>query len=812
MNEWRMVTTVAKPRWLAGILAAITLAQGAVPAQGQTAPSAGAPTPPAQITPDSLTDADVVRSIEHGIDFLIANMDEKFKSIQTVPEKNRGDTKIIGDPGELMLEAYALLHVGADLKDPRLAVHTPRMESLADLLVRLDSDATYTTALQTLALAQLPQTAEVKAALVRNATKVINGRGRLGGYTYSLTKDKEHQDGSNSQYALLSVWAAADADWDFKPPASFWRGTNEFWRQYQKSDGGWGYGGLTTEAAIAQQPSTASMTTAGLASLFVCDEFLNTIPRLVPRDDPAIDSGLAAMIASFDPNSQNFYYLYGVERVGLACGLKFFGRDDWYREIAVNVLKRQEANGSYDSVFAGASQVVSTCYAILLLARGRAPVLMNKLQYNGLWNARPRDSANVHAYLAKKLERHTNWQVVPLDVSPRQWMDAPVLMIAGSKDPDFTLDDVAKFKQFVDAGGMIFSVSDGASQEFTNAMQKYAVQMLDTQPGAGQPSAFRELSPDHPLFNIDGRMANPPKLMGVSNGVRELWIHCPEDFGAIWQSKDFSHSEPWDLPQALYAYATGKGELRSKLQTLSVPVPKKKPSRRAIVAELSFQGNWNPEPGAWPRLAQLMAIDGSMQLTVTPVPTASLEKMTEMPALAHLGGTGKLVLTDDEKKNVKAYVMRGGLLFVEAMGGDPDFAASAKDLLKELFPEAQLKVFPANYALVTGSFAADASKITEVKYRRAWELQHGRLTQPRLEYLKIDNRVGVIFSAEDLTSGLLGTNTWGIGGYSSESSIALGRNIVLYAQRNLPHPPATRPVTAADHPAAAADHPAAAAK
>ena len=118
------------------------------------------------------------------------------------------------------------------------------------------------------------------------------------------------------------------------------------------------------------------------------------------------------------------YALYGVERVGLASGFKQFGRHDWYRELAEDAVIQQGANGSWGS------GVVDTSYALLFLARGRHPILMNKLRFDRrgdaavqYWSNRPRDLSNAARFAARQLERPINWQVVSVDNPWTDWMD-----------------------------------------------------------------------------------------------------------------------------------------------------------------------------------------------------------------------------------------------------------------------------------------------------------------------------------------------------------------------------------------------------
>jgi hypothetical protein len=729
-------------------------------------------------SPDTLTDAHVLAAMERGLKLLIKDLDKKLAEIKEIPADERFDPKKGRDYGELMLVAYALLHVGNDLKDERLQFHTPRVTALIDVLTRVDSEATYTTSLQALALAQLPQTQEVKRAMGRTAAKLNEGRGKAGGYSYGLTRGNDVYDQSNSQYGLLGMWAASD--WGVAAPGAYWKATDDFWRAQQRPDGGWSYS--TIAAAL---PSTASMTAAGVASLYVCDEFLNRTPSLKPREDPAIEKGMAALLKDFDPKSADFYYLYGVERVGLASGHKFFNRKDWYREIAVNILKRQKPDGSFTAMYPGENPERNTCYALLLLARGRAPILMNKLEFNGDWNLRPRDSANVHHHLSRQLERHMNWQSVPIDVTPQQWLDAPILLITGAADPKFTPDDIDKLRQYVRAGGVILSVPQGPGTEFPDAVKGYALQMLGEQPAPE--TAFRELPATHPLFSVSGKMDKPPKLMGISNGVRELWIHSTVDLSATWQSRNMEDKAPWEFPVMLFSYVAGKEELKSKLQTLSVPLPEKVATREVTVVRLKHGGNWNPEPEAWPRLVKLLALDGAAEMTLKEIPATDLAGLPNTPAMVHLAGAGKLVLSPEEQKAIKAYVEAGGTLFVEAIGGNAEFSTSAATLVKEMFPPATLKLLPADYTLFKGDFTRDTVKIPEVKYRRFSAFPQGQKA-PRLEYMTINKRVAVFFSGEDITSGLLGTNTWGISGYVPADSIKIARNLVLYAARNAPKP------------------------
>ncbi|MCL2649303.1 MAG: DUF4159 domain-containing protein [Phycisphaerales bacterium] len=586
----------------------------------------------------------------------------------------------------------------------------------------------------------------------------------------SKRSDKPQQyypgDLSNGQYAALGAWALMDSGLEI--PTAYWETTDRYWRGMQCDNGAWPYTLGTEEGKLPKD----SMGVAGIATLFVCQEFIDTELRLVPKPDKNIDAGLKWLNASYKPGSTNYYYLYGVERVGLASGLKFFGTTNWYKEDAGNIVKSQKDNGSWTGSW---GPEIDTCYALLFLARGRNPVCFNKLQYNGPWSARPRDDAYITRWMSKKFEKPINWQVVNLQVNPDEWLDAPVLLITGSADPKFTPEEVAKLKAYINAGGMIFSTADGNSSTFSNAMKKYAGEVVDKK------YEMRQLPRDHTLFSkeIGVDLPNPPALQGISNGIREVWIHSSQDIGADWQLQRFAKKSSFELGSALYFYASGMASLRSKLQPLSVDNSTVAPSRTIALARIDYPGNSDPEPGAWARLAKIAKASFKTQVNISTVKFADLD-VGKYP-LAHLTGTTKFAFTPEDAQAVRKYCDAGGLLFIDAAGGNADFVASAKDLIKQAYPDDALAALPPDHPIYTGAIA-DSARIDSIDFRKFGNLRlQRRISIPSLEMLQSGNRIRILFSQWDICSGFLGTNTWGIIGYAPQSSEALGRNILLFA-------------------------------
>jgi len=575
-------------------------------------------------------------------------------------------------------------------------------------------------------------------------------------------------DLSNAQYGTLGAWALSD--FGIELPLKYWQIQDRFWRLLHRADGGWAYS-ATRSGPPDQLVSKGTMTAAAVASLYVANEFSDLDVRQVPREDKILDEGVEWLASKFEPHSGDLYYMYGVERVGLASGLKFLHTTNWYKEGAANIVARQGGDGSWNS---HGSNHVGTAYALLFLARGRNPVVFNKLQHEGYWNTRPRDDANLTHWMSKMFEKPINWQVVNLQVKPEEWLDAPVLLITGSKDPKFTTADVDKLRAYVNAGGIIFSSADNQSREFTEAMKKYAVQLT------GKKYEMRELPRTHALFTRElwSETKMPPKLLAMSNGVREVWIHSSADLGASWQGKRYAAADNFAVPANLYFYATGKGTLRSKLSPLLVAPATAGTTHTITMARLECGDNPNPEPGAWDRGAKLARADFKTDLQVATIKVKDLDPKKYQ--IAHLTGTTAFTLNDEDLKALAAYLNGGGVLFADAAGGKGEFTVSFYALEKQLYPDSPPAPIPANHPLLQGNFP-DGEAVGDPEFRKYAKLKIGGGRSVALDAVVVGGRTRIIYSPYDISSGLLGTQTWGIIGYAPDTAESLARNILLWS-------------------------------
>ncbi len=593
-------------------------------------------------------------------------------------------------------------------------------------------------------------------------------------------------DNSNSQYGLLGVWSAAEAEPRIEVPLAYWRAIERHWTNCQGPDGEWGY---------HRAGGTLTMTSAGIASLFVAHEYLDPATgSFEPVGRDPFGPPLKKALDWFEqgdhviaPQGGHWgYRLYGIERVGLASGFKYFGRHDWYRHFAAEILSEQNANGSWGE------GPVDTSYALLFLARGRHPILMNKLRFDGYWANRPRDAANLARYTGRQLERPVNWQVINVKTDWTDWTDSPVLYLASHEAPRLSDDDVERIRDFVQAGGLLFTNADAGAEAFNLFAADLAHRLF---PGY----EMTDLPANHLIYTINFKPEPRPPLKYVTNGARVLMVHSPTDLSTHWQKRE---DRPWESPHEgkadpankarqlapfqlganLFIYAAGKRDLRNRLETTWLPPANTAPLATIKVARLQYAGNWDPEPAAWQRYANWFQRQTGYRLDV------QTEKLKDLKpgdaALASLTGTARTLFTAEEVAAVRAYVLSGGVLLVDMAGGTGQFDQSASTLLlTPAFPEGFPNLlFPSHPVLNAGEPGME-------------DLSHPRLRPFAIERFGHSGifpsfqRAGkghVIATNLDLTCGLLNADTWGIVGYDSAYAQALVKNVLFWAMDGQP--------------------------
>lgn len=138
---------------------------------------------------------------------------------------------------------------------------------------------------------------------------------------------------------------------------------------------GWGYAMVR---AAGDTEAYGSMSGAGLSSMAVAREGLDAASALTPARDRdsivALRDGLCWFARNFDMArnvNRNadwwFYYLYSVEKAMDLAGVERVGGHEWWREGALELLARQQSNGSWGA------EPNDTAFALLFLNRATLP-------------------------------------------------------------------------------------------------------------------------------------------------------------------------------------------------------------------------------------------------------------------------------------------------------------------------------------------------------------------------------------------------------------------------------------------------------
>ncbi|HLY75919.1 MAG TPA: prenyltransferase/squalene oxidase repeat-containing protein [Planctomycetota bacterium] len=195
------------------------------------------------------------------------------------------------------------------------------------------------------------------------------------------TPPKKTGDNSNSQYAVLALFAASRAA--VTVPKNPWQEIERWFESKQNADGGWGYDSAEVPGMglVTTDTSSGSMTTAALTALIVSKFYLGKDWKTEASVTKGTDWLGKYFSVSTNPGGSplwQFYYLYGLERVGTISGLEELGGHRWYKEGAEYLIKTQAPDGSWKSLtpLAGAltDQVTDTCFAILFLKRATPPL------------------------------------------------------------------------------------------------------------------------------------------------------------------------------------------------------------------------------------------------------------------------------------------------------------------------------------------------------------------------------------------------------------------------------------------------------
>ena len=744
----------------------------------------------------AITEDQVNRAIDLGRAYLRSN------------QQQRG-TWVAGDlpvDGVTALAVLALLNCGDDPGDSHLQLSLEYLRNQRPTM-------TYTLALQTMVLCRADPVRDrllIRKNVNQLQTMQITVGENKGAWGYS--DNKGNGDRSNSQFALLALNEAEQIGIEVEEQT--WRLAQQYWLNSQQSDGSWNY--------FPSQSGSGSMTSAGITSLVITSGRLTAGDASVEgnhvhccglqKEDEAIQQALAWLGKRFsvdhnpshDTTRQRFwyyYYLYGVERVGRLTGSRFIGSHDWYRSGADALIDRQtELGGWKGNGHAEDYPNIATSLALLFLSKGRRPVLISKLQRNPVddWNRHRSDIANLTRFIEQRWQKEMTWQVVDAQAAQvNDLLTTPVLFLNGRDGLDFSEEEIDKLQRYIEHGGFLFAEACCDGERFDRDFRELVTKMFPQ-------SQFRLLPADHPIWHaespIDPKHVVP--LYGVDACCRTSIVYCPQDLSCYWELSRARGDQKAKIPleiqeeiearlmigASILAYATGR-ELKGKLDLpLVVSSDDQRPIERGTlqVPKISHEGGSDDAPNAVANLLDVLHRERHIRVSTRhELMDPTNDRLGDHP-LVFLHGRRHFHFTSAQRKALRQYVERGGIVFADAICANSEFSDSLRRELKAIFPEKTLERIPDNDSIFTRAYNGfDLARVARRVPEERGEAGPLRVrivrAIPHLEAIELDGRYVVIFSPFDLSCALEQTSSLECPGYSIDDAARIGVNVILYA-------------------------------
>jgi len=724
-----------------------------------------------------ISDEHVGRAIRRGLDFLY-----KTQSPEGTWETkyDRGH-----EGGCEALVLVAALSAGEDRQNPQLKIALAHLD-------KLTPETVYVRAMRTMVYSRLRGEA-YKKRLAGDVAWLVKRQSRNGGWGYGpghrTTRVRpDWTDASNSQLALLALRDAADAGVEISD--GVWRRVRDYWANAQNSDGGWGYEPPGRSVARLRGSSHGSMTAAGLASMLISIDKYGLSPA---SEDATVSPDVAILSRGFGWLAKNFtvtkvpgwvwgtseewpyYYLWCLARVCSRGGLRSLGTHQWYPEMAARVLSRQRRDGSWSNAPRGEKATdapVRTCFALLTLIQGRAPVLINELGGRVGFGG----SARATRWIGGRYGKPTAWQAIRPDDSDEVFSEAPILYInlgGRLKLADLPAD---RIRRFVREGGTVLVGTPiagvgGARDGFLTMFSKYGYHAE----AVGQA---------HPLMTVVDKLstATGAQLVGIGDHCRTRIFIMGSDKG-LWRSTPGAGESPGEYKLAinLLYYTTDRTRPKRRVPASARrKAAKADPLHSLRVSRIRHAGGWADCPMAMTRLSEVLT--EALSLGVKEVQPVSLSgKIPPGVSLLWMTGSADPKLTDQQKARLKKFVEGGGTLFVDSTVGKIGFVQAVSAMLKEMFGPDNLETMLEDHPIITGRFGGGiGSDIRKVHYTRAAAGVHPDKRIAGLVGVEINGRTAVIFSRYGVTCPLEGLPTYGCVGLATDDARRLAANVVLY--------------------------------
>ena len=423
------------------------------------------------------------------------------------------------------------------------------------------------------------------------------------------------------------------------------------------------------------------------------------------------------------------------------------------------------------------------------------PVLLTKIRTNDAedWARTPHDLKRLLQWMSGEMGASFSSDIKKwgeISTNPRE---NPLLYRSGYKPFKLAPEEASRLREYVRNGGTIFFNALVGHPDFYQSALDAARQILPENP------VYR-LRLDHPVFHSyndikqvqyreraikDGVVTdNFPWIDGVDIDNRSAILISRFDIAMGWEK---NRSDSWGYEDAdaqrlganLVSYVTAMQEAgRSVGKSVELADAGGSKAGSLRIGWVVHGGPWKTRPSALPMLLRKFN-----ELTGTPVSFEARDvllsnaSMFETPLL-YLTGTTDFALSDNERANLRQFLLKGGVLFAEASDGRSSFDSAFRAEMAKILPDHPLLPLAADSPLMR-----QPNELTAVKARPALaaQLNQRGVVAPELLAAEINGATAVIYCPRDLSAGWEQAPAPYAIGYEAADSTALGVNILFHA-------------------------------
>ena len=423
------------------------------------------------------------------------------------------------------------------------------------------------------------------------------------------------------------------------------------------------------------------------------------------------------------------------------------------------------------------------------------PVLLTKIRSNDAedWARTPDDLKGLLEWMSAEMNVHFTANIKSFSEVPEDAKNTPLLYRSGYKPFELSKTDTEKLRVYLLNGGtIIFNALVGNPDSYQSAL-KAAHAIFPDRP------SYR-LRMDHPVFNSfysiskikyrdrmvrDGLANDPlPWLEGVDIDNRTAIFISRWDFSLGWEqnkvdSWGYMDDDARKIGANIVSYVTAMRDAGKSIgKSVELVNADQKTADKVRVGQVIHGGPWKPRTAAFP-----MLLNQFHTVTGTPVSfelkdvSLTDPRIFDMPLL-YFTGTTDFILTDEERANLRQFLLKGGVLFAEAGEGRVSFDAAFRAEMARVMPEQQLALLPPGHALFRRPMA-----INVVKARPALAAKSNNQTEvaPEMYGMDVNGSLGVIYSPHDLSTGWERAIAPYALGYEAPDATALGIGALFYA-------------------------------